>query len=276
MKDNLDCAIVRDLLPLYQDDVVSETTKHAVQDHLQSCAACREELQSIGLWEPKEEKKYSAEGFAVFRRKLFWKRFLVTLLAIILTAAVLIGAGVVAHQIPLVSITEEELTVHRAYRYEVDGEPYFFVLYEAPAYTGYTNGRFEVFGDEKDEVGPLTLQLKWKKTLLARTSDWTSVDFWVFSAEGMNAQKKDAPFEQLRFGEQLLWSAEEDSKETVPEYVYLLHDFFTKADGQVRAFFVEEGQLGVFQEDGRRIIWDLDGNVLSDGYKDENGQYPEY
>ena len=229
------------------------------------------------MWQPEKNQTTTGEGFAAFRRKLFRKRILTVLIAVVLTAALLISMGVVAHQVPLVNITEQELTVLRAYRYEVNGEQYFFVLYEIPAYTGYTNGKFEILGDEKIESGPLTIQLQWKKTILARQLDWTSTDFWIFSAEGMNAQKEDSAIEQLRFSDQLLWSAEEDSREIVPEYVYQLHDFFaTEADGQVRAFFAEKGHLGVFQEDGRRTVWDLDGNVLSDSYSDENGIYPEY
>ena len=275
MKENLECAIVRDLLPLYQDDVVSETTKRAIQAHLESCDSCRGEQQRFETWKPEEEKQTSSAGFARFRRKVNRKRILTALVAIVLTAAVLISAGVVIHQVPLVDITEQELTVHRVYRYEVEGEPYFIVLFEVPAYTGYTSGKFEVIGDEKSEIGPLTKQLKWKKTLLSKTLDWTSVDFWVFSAEGMNARKEDAPFEQLTFGQSVLWS-EADAGADVPEYVYLLHEFYANANGQVRSFFAEGNEIGVFRSDGRRTIWTLDGNVLADDYPDENGRYPNY
>ena len=43
MKNTLPCDIVRDILPLYIDDVVSETTKNAVADHLESCHECKNE-----------------------------------------------------------------------------------------------------------------------------------------------------------------------------------------------------------------------------------------
>lgn len=278
MNNKLDCAIVRDLLPLYQDGVVSEVTKNAVQEHLEICSACHAELQALGAWEPKEEAPSTREGFALFRRKLNRKRFLTALVSIILTTAVLVSAGVVAHQIPLVPITEQELTVHRTYRYEVDGQPYFLVLYEVPAYTGYTNGGFEVIGDEKTELGPLTLQLKWKKTVLARTLDWTKTDFWVFNAEGMNAGKEIANFAQLKHGDRLLWS-EESGATDVPEYVYVLHGYYTgQTEEPLNAFFedVEKGYLGVCYQDGRRVVWDLDGHVLADDYPDERGNYPNF
>lgn len=279
MKQNLDCAIVRDLLPLYQDEVVSETTKQAVEEHLAGCADCAAERERLKSWEPSEEQKTTAEGFASFRRKLRRKRILAALLAVVLTGAVLIGAGVVAHQVPLVSISEEDLAVHRVYRYTVDGDSFFFVLYERPAYSGDTHGVFHVIGDEKAEAEPLALQMKWKKTILARPLDWTTTDFWIFSAEGMNAQKEDATFAQLRNGEKVLWSEDVNGSDFVPEYVYVLHGFYKgQSDHPINAFFeqVDEGYLGVLYQDGRRVAWDLDGNVLSDGYADEEGNYPAF
>ena len=37
----MDCDIIRDLLPLYIDDVVSDATKELVETHLKDCDACR-------------------------------------------------------------------------------------------------------------------------------------------------------------------------------------------------------------------------------------------
>lgn len=45
---NIDCEIIRDLLPLYVDDVCSEKSKDMVEEHLRECDECRnyyEELQ---------------------------------------------------------------------------------------------------------------------------------------------------------------------------------------------------------------------------------------
>ena len=40
----MDCDIIRDLLPLYVDDVVSDAARQAVDDHLAGCPACQQEL----------------------------------------------------------------------------------------------------------------------------------------------------------------------------------------------------------------------------------------
>lgn len=42
-----DCNIVRDLLPLYADEVCSESSRELVNEHLAECAACTEMLKQI-------------------------------------------------------------------------------------------------------------------------------------------------------------------------------------------------------------------------------------
>lgn len=46
-KFDLPCEIVRDLLPLYHDNVVNDTTKTAVENHLTGCANCTKEYETI-------------------------------------------------------------------------------------------------------------------------------------------------------------------------------------------------------------------------------------
>ena len=40
----MNCDIVRDLLPLYEDGLCSEESRKAVEEHLKSCEACRKLL----------------------------------------------------------------------------------------------------------------------------------------------------------------------------------------------------------------------------------------
>lgn len=42
-----ECSIVRDLLPLYAEKLVSENTSEFVKEHLRSCPACRAELEQL-------------------------------------------------------------------------------------------------------------------------------------------------------------------------------------------------------------------------------------
>lgn len=47
MKVNRECAIIRDLLPLYADDVCSETSRETVDEHLKQCPDCAAYLEQI-------------------------------------------------------------------------------------------------------------------------------------------------------------------------------------------------------------------------------------
>ena len=43
----MECEIIRDLLPLYADDVCSESSKRLVEEHIKDCEKCKKELESI-------------------------------------------------------------------------------------------------------------------------------------------------------------------------------------------------------------------------------------
>jgi hypothetical protein len=47
MNMKLPCAVVRDLLPLYAEDLTEEETKKIVGEHLESCTECRQRLAEI-------------------------------------------------------------------------------------------------------------------------------------------------------------------------------------------------------------------------------------
>lgn len=42
---NISCDIIKDLLPLYHDDVCSEDSRRLIEAHLEGCEACRAELK---------------------------------------------------------------------------------------------------------------------------------------------------------------------------------------------------------------------------------------
>ncbi len=44
---NITCNVVKDILPLYIDDVVSDDTRKIVEEHLGSCSACRIEAEEM-------------------------------------------------------------------------------------------------------------------------------------------------------------------------------------------------------------------------------------
>ena len=42
-----ECSVVRDILPLYLENMVSEETAESVKEHLESCPACAAEFEAM-------------------------------------------------------------------------------------------------------------------------------------------------------------------------------------------------------------------------------------
>ena len=91
------CDTVRDMLPLYVDNIVSDDTRAIVEEHLASCDACRKEYEAM-----KNTVVLPADGDAkqLKRFKGAWKKKkrVVALTAVIATILVLcIGYGIFSH-----------------------------------------------------------------------------------------------------------------------------------------------------------------------------------
>ena len=76
-----DCSIVKDLLPLYIEDMVSLETANFINNHLQKCQECRAELEKIKTGATvlltREEHSDEAGGAVPFRKimKRFHRQF---------------------------------------------------------------------------------------------------------------------------------------------------------------------------------------------------------
>lgn len=47
--NKIPCDVIRDLLPLYKDDVCSENSKNLIEEHLPECEECREYLEALDM-----------------------------------------------------------------------------------------------------------------------------------------------------------------------------------------------------------------------------------
>ena len=68
-----ECSIIRDLLPLYVEELVSEETGTYIEEHLRSCAECEAELAKLkeGASSAKrEEKPVAVEGAKPFKKMM--------------------------------------------------------------------------------------------------------------------------------------------------------------------------------------------------------------
>jgi len=69
-----DCNIIRDLLPLYADDVCSDESRAMVDEHLSECPECSEELKRIREVEIEEHLSAEREDVIRSQKKKFGRR----------------------------------------------------------------------------------------------------------------------------------------------------------------------------------------------------------
>ena len=87
-----ECNIIRDLLPLYIEDIASADSRSFVADHLKNCESCRQEMAQMknpGALEHTESFSNATAPLSAMRKKMKkHSRFLVTATAIVTALAV--------------------------------------------------------------------------------------------------------------------------------------------------------------------------------------------
>lgn len=85
------CDIINDLLPLYVDEVCSESSKQAVEEHIKKCEKCSETLNAMRGDEPqpgldKSETEKAKKPFTKLKKRVIaWSCFGVVILSFIVT-----------------------------------------------------------------------------------------------------------------------------------------------------------------------------------------------
>lgn len=102
-----ECSIVRDILPLYFENMVSEETSAFVKEHLENCSECAAELEAIKAGKQIDEAAASqnandAGALTMLKKKIRKKK----LIAVALTAACLLVAVSLLHFFPIYRIIE--------------------------------------------------------------------------------------------------------------------------------------------------------------------------
>lgn len=89
--DKLNCYVVKDLMPLYVDDVLSEETARDVRSHLQDCGSCREEYESLSkelvLPSSPEVQMENSRVLNEFKRKWNLKKIVISAVSVGVTLA---------------------------------------------------------------------------------------------------------------------------------------------------------------------------------------------
>ena len=102
-----ECNIVRDVLPLYFENMVSEETAAFVEEHLKTCAECAAELEAIKAGKQIDEAAIpqntsDANALVAIKRKIRKKKWI----AISITAVCLLVIVALIHYFPIYRIIE--------------------------------------------------------------------------------------------------------------------------------------------------------------------------
>lgn len=147
-KNELSCDVVRDLLPMYCEQLVSQDSKEAVEKHFEHCAACKKIYEEMGEeFEIKEEeKKKDIAPFKKVKRRNIIKILAASLICVGLCIAAFffLFVGVVP-----VNSTDVDVT-YTAEKYEEDGKTMYSVDFELKLPKGENlQVRSEAVYDEK-------------------------------------------------------------------------------------------------------------------------------
>ncbi len=82
----ISCDIIRDMLPLYAEDMVSPATKEMVQEHLAQCESCTRELNTLRQ-PPVQAEAVEVSGLERIRRGIILRRSLAVLAAVVTVLA---------------------------------------------------------------------------------------------------------------------------------------------------------------------------------------------
>ncbi|WP_051569394.1 zf-HC2 domain-containing protein [Alkaliphilus transvaalensis] len=169
------CEVVKDLLPLYYDDVCSNESRRIVEEHLLECDTCKRYLDSmkddfIQDDTVKSTELEKSDALKRIKKKLFRKNVMVSIVSIV--AVIILILGIINYQIPI-SYEDGLLNVDKAYDGVIDikfnGDNYYSLY----ALTKTI---------EKDGINQTVVYMYYTDTILTRYfSDFFKKDEYQFS-----------------------------------------------------------------------------------------------
>ena len=102
----LPCELIRDLLPLYAEHLTSPETGQLIEEHLQSCPACRDELHAIRLPVPVQADPQADAPLKQVHAALR-KKQLLTILAAVLAVVCALALAVWMYNAKALATVEE-------------------------------------------------------------------------------------------------------------------------------------------------------------------------
>ena len=102
----ISCDVIRDLLPLYAEDMVSADSRKVVEDHLQECSSCVKALNDIR--EPVIDITTELHGMELVKKRIRTRRNLSVATAVLLIISILLSVFVYL-TVPVLLTAEEAI-----------------------------------------------------------------------------------------------------------------------------------------------------------------------
>ena len=274
---DLPCEVVKDLLPLYHDGVVSSDTGIMIGAHLDHCEKCRTELDSIcngdkiekGIIEYNKKPSISAfrNGVSAIKRKGTIRGVLITALAV----AVLLSGFIFLRTNSVIKVPVDQLKIDDVIRYDLgtDGGEGMFFTYEMD-WDGGFSVLYNVSNDPKEIDIAIRRTAFWKKKF-ARHQRYCCVlnNFTKESADVKNA-------ETIKVNGQVIWTKDQGVTNNPPDYVSALSQYeHPKEDASPEentiSVDIKTDSISAAFEDHHGVKWDKEGNVIATFTIDDAG-----
>ena len=251
----LPCEIVRDLVPLYHDGVVSAETRSAVGEHLMECAGCRAEYEAMEkpLAEQTGESGGTLDRFRALMRRQRKRKIIAIVLAAVLAACAAVGGVAALGEWYIVPVQADELELKDVCIVETPAGRRAFVLWSC-AHSGSTSARYRF----TEEAGGGRAEIEIRHPAL----EWVSIrgserfDYWFVPLEG--------DLGAVSFNGETVWTARSDGVREDTGYaraVWELDQALRKAGGMAAHDFAED-YVYLLYPDGHEEYWSYDGGLL--------------
>ncbi len=256
---NKECALIRDLLPLYKDNAVSGESGEIISAHLESCEDCKAEFAALETAIPEmADAPDTAEGFSKLIKKQRIKKIITIVLATIVSVAVIFSGWFALTDLTIMNVPADDIEVVKVFRFENgQGKKKFCVLYKSPVYSITSTRRQSTTSTgPRDEVtGLLTMEANEQKPVLSGfKTDKFVEEAWIIEAENLIYGDIDV----LTFADEVIWTEEENGDDPVPEYVYYYEELQESGSWQWVVDF-EQNLIGGGNELLGFKYWTLDG-----------------
>lgn len=242
------CEIIRDLLPSYLDELTSEVSNEAIQEHMKDCAPCKEILEQMQQEpeEPAEPPKKKINPFRKFNRRM--KGAVATAVAICVCLG---GVGYkgfaqgfdISPQDVTMGVYVDENMLYLDFTLKDGNLLHYGSMYDA---TSAEIKLRKVWGLPGDDLGGQPNQFSWGMNLKALA---------IGSGERMEVEMQDGALVEMEVADQPITSTNGDME---PSLVMMFQE-----DDAVSSFIIGGGEKANFDQYTITIDYGKDSEIYT-------------